>query len=59
MIRMINRLTGTEMYVAESRKEEYLSAGHRLADVPCDTPVKRKESGEEKPKKKANTKKKG
>ena len=56
---MINRLTGTEMYVAESRKEEYLSAGHRLADVPCDTPVERKESGEEKPKKKANTKKKG
>lgn len=27
----INSLTGTEMLVADDRKEEYLAAGHKLA----------------------------
>lgn len=31
MIRMINKLTQTEMQVAEARVEEYLAAGHKLA----------------------------
>ncbi len=29
MIKMINKLTGTEMFVDESRLEEYLAAGHK------------------------------
>lgn len=31
MIVFINSLTGTEMLVADDRKEEYLSAGYKLA----------------------------
>ena len=31
MIAFINSLTGTEMLVADDRKEEYLAAGHMLA----------------------------
>lgn len=31
MVVFINSLTGTEMLVADDRKEEYLAAGHRLA----------------------------
>lgn len=31
MIKMVNRDTGTTMWVHESRKEEYLEAGHKLA----------------------------
>lgn len=31
MIAFINSLTGTEMLVADDRKDEYLAAGHRLA----------------------------
>lgn len=31
-ITMINALTGTEMYVTESRLDEYLKAGHKLAN---------------------------
>lgn len=34
MTRFINRLTGTEMLVADDRKKEYIAAGHRLAAVP-------------------------
>lgn len=30
MVKLINWLTGTEMYVAEDRLEEYLKAGHKL-----------------------------
>lgn len=29
---MINRLLGSVMWVADERVEEYLSAGHKLAD---------------------------
>ena len=32
MIKFINSLTGTEMLVADDRKEEYLAAGHKLAE---------------------------
>lgn len=32
MVKFINYYTGTTMYVAEDRVEEYVSAGHRLAD---------------------------
>ena len=32
MVKMINKHFGNEMLVAESRVEEYLSAGHKLAD---------------------------
>lgn len=31
MVKFINRLTGTEMWVAEDRVEEYKAAGHKLA----------------------------
>ena len=31
MIRLINKVTGTEMMVAENRVAKYLAAGHRLA----------------------------
>lgn len=34
MVKMINKHFGNEMLVAESRVEEYLSAGHKLADEP-------------------------
>lgn len=50
MVKMINRHFGNEMLVAEDRVEEYLSAGHKLADSPKAT--------DEKPKKKTTTKKK-
>lgn len=32
MVKMINRLLGSVMWVADERVEEYLSAGHKLAD---------------------------
>ena len=31
MIKFINRLTGTEMWVADDRAEEYRAAGHKPA----------------------------
>ena len=34
MIRMVNRLTGGDMWVHEDRVEEYLAAGHTLAAPP-------------------------
>lgn len=34
MVRMINKLTGTEMWVSESRVDEYKAAGHKLAAAP-------------------------
>lgn len=38
MRRLINKLTGGDMWVAEERVDEYLAAGHRLAATP--SPVK-------------------
>ena len=43
MVKFINRLTGSEMWVAEDRAEEYKAAGHKLAasDVkPAAKPMK-------------------
>lgn len=34
MIRLINKITGGPMWVHESRLDEYLAAGHRLAAPP-------------------------
>ena len=31
MVKLINKFTGTEMWVAELRLDEYLAAGHKLA----------------------------
>ena len=31
MVKFINKLTGSEMWVAEDRVEEYKAAGHKLA----------------------------
>ena len=38
MIKFINRLTNTEMWVADERKEAYLAAGHELAAI-CEKPA--------------------
>lgn len=43
MVRLINRLTGSEMWVAEDRVEEYIAAGHKPAACdtePAETPKK-------------------
>lgn len=37
MVRMINRLTGGDMWVHETRVDSYIAAGHRLA---ASTPAK-------------------
>ena len=36
---MVNGLTGSVMFVHESRIDEYLAAGHRLAVPPVKTPT--------------------
>ena len=45
MIRMINAITGSTMWVHESRIDEYTAAGHKLAAPPAKPapaePVKR------------------
>ena len=38
MVKMINRSFGCEMWVDESRVNEYLEAGHRLASEPSKAP---------------------
>lgn len=48
MIKFINSLTGTEMLVADDRKEEYLAAGHRLVANPL---ARKAETVREEPKK--------
>lgn len=35
MRRLINKLTGGDMWVDESRVDEYLAAGHKLAAKPA------------------------
>ena len=34
MVKMINKRFGNDMWVEESRVDEYLAAGHRLAKEP-------------------------
>lgn len=44
MVRMINRTTGGDMWVHESKVESYLAAGHRLAaGTPAQEPAKKAE----------------
>lgn len=50
MVKMINRLLGSVMWVADERVDEYISAGHKLADT---TPKTTKEKPKSKGKKKA------
>ena len=38
MVKLINAQTGTVMYVHESRLEEYLARGHKLAPAPPPPP---------------------
>ena len=41
MIKLINKITGGEMWVAEARLDKYLAAGHKLAaQVPSEKPAK-------------------
>ena len=43
MIKLINKLTGTEMWVADERVAEYLAAGHKPAvEVPPAPPLPKK-----------------
>ena len=42
MRRLINRMTGGDMWVHESRVDEYLAAGHALAATP--EPAKKAEA---------------
>lgn len=53
MIKFVNRLTGTIMWVADERKDEYLRAGHKLA---LDSAKPIKVADEEEPKKVAPNK---
>lgn len=52
MVKFINKVTGSTMYVHETRIDEYIAAGHKMAPPPPlpekpETPVK-----QEKPKRK-------
>ena len=50
MVKMINRITGTEMYVADDRVSEYAAAGHKAVLLsPKEVHTKIKETPEEKP----------
>lgn len=40
MVKFINKTTGSVMYVADERVEEYKAAGHKLAAKP-ETPKKK------------------
>lgn len=53
MIKLINKFTGTEMYVAENRVQEYLAAGHKPAVIVPEAPPLHKKPAT----KKATTKK--
>lgn len=55
MIKLINKLTGSEMWVADSRLEKYLKQGHVLASASGAEPEK--PASEEQPKKRTTRKK--
>ena len=38
MIKLINKLTGGEMWVADNRLDKYLEAGHKLASSTAEEP---------------------
>lgn len=56
MVKFINAYTGTEMWVAEDRVEEYKAAGHKLAADVAEA-VKPTKDEEPKPKRRKTTKK--
>lgn len=37
-VKLINAVTGTEMWVADNRKDEYIAAGHKPAAIPEEKP---------------------
>lgn len=39
MIEFINRVTGTPMWVADNRADEYMAAGHKLAADTAEEPT--------------------
>lgn len=42
MVKLINKFTGTEMYVSNDRAVEYLAAGHKPAvEVPPAPPIQK------------------
>lgn len=51
MVKMINGLLGTEMWVAEERVEEYRAAGHKLAASDTKPAEKPKKAAQKKSKK--------
>ena len=55
MVKLINWLTGNEMYVADDRLDEYLKAGHKL---PCKTEPAKEKPVAAKPKTRKKTTKK-
>lgn len=56
MVKFINKLTGSVMYVAESRVKEYTAAGHKPAAAPAKAP--KQESAKAHAKKRGTAKKK-
>lgn len=42
MVKLINKTTGTPMWVADERADEYKAAGHILAAKPVEKPVVKK-----------------
>lgn len=40
MVKMKNRIFGNDMWVHESRVQEYLAKGHQLAEKPKEKPKK-------------------
>ena len=57
MVRFINKITGTEMMVANDRAEKYKAAGHILAADLGTKPAKAVEPEEKKAEKPVETKK--
>lgn len=55
MIKFVNAFTGTDMWVADERKDEYLRAGHKLALEKSEKPI---ETEEAEPKKAGRKRKK-
>lgn len=55
-ITLINAVTGTEMSVPESRLDEYLKAGHKLANPPPEAEPPKAETPAPKPAPKRKTK---
>lgn len=57
MIELINKITGTKMWVADERLDEYLEAGHKLASENCAKPDEESSDRLKKPTKRTTKKK--